>query len=164
MTAAVIRRIAAACVTAALAACGPVPAGPAHPPNHTTVAASAKPAPQTVAPKPGKITRISLATFFPLQQTDAALIYDVRPGFSFGHGHIPGALSWPKNLFATQLAAREAEIRAATTAKRPVVLYCTDQSCPDSDKVATRLAALGHSVFILDGGYAAWKAAELPSE
>ena len=166
MTAAAIRWIAVACVPAALSCCGPTPTGPSPPPNHAATAAPgpAKPVPKKVVPKPGNITRISLATFFPLQQTAAALIYDVRPGFSFGRGHIPGALSWPKNSFASQLAAREAEIHAATSAKRPVVLYCTDQSCPDSDKVATRLAALGHSVFILDGGYAAWKAAELPSE
>ena len=159
MTAAAIRWIAAACVPAALAYCAPT--APPHPPARP---APAQPAALAVTPKPGTITHIPLATFFPLQQSAAALIYDVRPGFFFGLGHIPGALSWPKSQFAAQLAAREAEIRAAKAAKRPVILYCTDLACPDSSKVAARLADLGFSVSILEGGYAAWKSAELPSE
>ena len=120
--------------------------------------------PPAPTPAPGKVTRIQLDTFFPLQQAGAALIYDVRPGFSFRRGHIPHAISWPKGQFTTQLAAREAEIRAARAARRPVIVYCTDLACPDSNKIATRLAARGHSVSILDGGYAAWTSAELPCE
>ena len=120
--------------------------------------------PPAPTPAPGKVTRIQLDTFFPLQQAGAALIYDVRPGFSFRRGHIPHAISWPKGQFTTQLAAREAEIRAARAARRPIIVYCTDLACPDSNKIATRLAARGHSVSILDGGYAAWTSAELPCE
>ena len=120
--------------------------------------------PAATAPKPGAIIRMPLDTFFPLQQSNAALIYDVRPAIFFSLGHIPGALSWPKNSFDSRLASHEPEIRLATRAKRPVVLYCTDLACPDSHTVATRLAALGYSVAILEGGYAAWNAGELPSQ
>ena len=163
MSAAAIRWIAAACLPAALSCCGPTPGASAHPPARPASAA-AEPGPSKPAPKPGKITRLPLDRFFALQQNRAALIYDVRPGFSYGKGHIPGAISWPKGQFAAQLAAREAEIRAARAAKLPVVLYCTDLACQDSNKVAGSLAALGHSVFILDGGFASWKTAELPIE
>jgi len=107
---------------------------------------------------------MSLNSFYPLQQSATALIYDVRPGFSYRISHIPGARSWPASQFDAQLASREAEMRDAKTAKHPVMLYCSDLSCQNSTKVATRLAALGHSVSILEGGYAAWKTAELPSE
>ena len=165
MTRAARRWIAAACLPAALVGCVPTAAAPSRPDHHSAAdAPSRASAPARVEPKPGTLTAISLAALFPLQQSNAALIYDVRPGFSFHFGHIPGASSWPKSQFDAQLAQREAEIRAATAAKRPVILYCTDLSCPDSTKVATRLATLGHSVAILEGGYAAWKSAELPCE
>jgi rhodanese-related sulfurtransferase len=118
----------------------------------------------TSAPKPGVISHIQLDRFFTLQQSGGALVYDVRPAFSYLIGHIPNALSWPKSKFAGQLAVREVEMRAATAGKRPVVFYCTDSACPDSTIVATRLAALGHCVTILDDGYHAWKSSELPTE
>jgi rhodanese-related sulfurtransferase len=166
MSCAAIRWIAAACLPAVLSCSGPTAAGAAHPPARTPPATSTQTAgtPATPAPTPGNVTRIQLDAFFPLQQAATALIYDVRPGFSFRRGHIPHAISWPKSQFTTQLAAREAEMRAAHAARRPVIFYCTDLACPDSNKIATRLAARGHSVSILDGGYAAWISAELPSE
>ena len=166
MTRAAIRWIALAWIPATIPACMPTAATPSSPLGIGASPRTTPPPtrPTTVAPIPGKVTAVSLATFFPIQQSSTALIYDVRPGFSYHISHIPGALSWPKSQFDAQLAAREAEIRSAVAAKRPVILYCTDLSCPDSTKVATRLAALGHSVSILDGGFATWKAAELPTE
>ncbi|MEI7908273.1 MAG: rhodanese-like domain-containing protein [Verrucomicrobiota bacterium] len=164
MTAAAIRSIALACGSAALVCCGPPTTGPARLSSRPAAAGPVAPAAQSATPKPGTITRIPLAAFFPLQQSTTALIYDVRPGFFYGLGHIPGARSWPKSQFSAQLASREAEIRSAQLAKHPVILYCTDPACPDSNKVAALLVALGYSVSILDGGYATWKAAELPTE
>ena len=123
--------------------------------------AKVKPAPVV---KPGVVTRMPLDTFFPLQQAGTALIYDVRPGIYYRFEHVPGAASWPKGSYDAQLATREPEIRAAIAAKRPVVLYCTDRPCPDAEKVATRLAARGLSVAILEGGYEDWKTAGMPSE
>ncbi|MCX6879499.1 MAG: rhodanese-like domain-containing protein [Verrucomicrobia bacterium] len=164
MTAGAMRRSAAALVLVALSCNGPQGSGPA--PARTAPAAP-RPTQATavpVTPKPGKIARMPLGTFFALQQSAGALIYDVRPAFFFSLGHIPGASSWPKRQFAAQLAAREAEILLAAAAKRPVVLYCTDLACPDADFVARRLAACGHSVAILEGGYQIWKAGELPTE
>jgi rhodanese-related sulfurtransferase len=127
----------------------PAPAAPAPPPS----------APSRPAPKPtGKVTRIALTDFFPLQQSGAVLIYDVRPAFYHSLGHIPGSVNWPKSAFKSQLAIREGEIRAATAAGRPVVIYCTDLACPDARDVATWLAARGHHIRVLEGGWEAWKA------
>lgn len=156
--------MAAANGLAATTGCGPGGRG-SHPP-----APSAPPPPplQSAAlpavPKPGKISTLELGTFFALQQAGAALIYDVRPGIYFRFGHIPAAISWPKSKYESQLACREDEIRHAALAKRPVVLYCTDLACPDSLSVATRLAARGHSVAILQGGFHDWQASNLPTE
>jgi rhodanese-related sulfurtransferase len=141
------------------------PAPPEAPQPPAAVAA--KPAPAAVPKppvKPGPVTRISITDFFPLQQSGAALVYDVRPAIFHNLGHIPGSVSWPKGKFASGLASHEPEIRAAVKAGRPIILYCTDRECPDSGSVATRLAALGYPVTILEGGYEEWKLAEMPTE
>lgn len=138
----------------ALAAC----ADKTPPPVKKPVAA---PAPK---PKQGRVTAISLDTLYTLQQAGKVRIYDVRPSFVYAFGHLPGAVNWPRSAFDSQLASRQSEIRAAAVADQPVVLYCTDAACPDGRAVAERLAALGHTVAVLEGGYAIWKDAGLPVE
>ena len=81
-----------------------------------------------------------------------------------GFGKIPGAISWPRHDFDGRLSQSETEIRAAKAAGKPVVIYCTDAACPDARAVAEKLAARGHDVAILDGGFAGWKEAGLPTE
>ena len=127
------------------------------------------PAAATVVPaKPtvptGTVTAISLNTFFSLQQSGGTLIYDVRPGFFYRLGHIPGAVSWPKGKFESGLATHEPELATAAKAKRPIVLYCTDRECPDAGSVGRKLTALGYSVELLEGGFEDWKAADMPVE
>jgi rhodanese-related sulfurtransferase len=116
------------------------------------------------AVKPGVVSTMPMDRYFPLQQSGSALTIDVRPSFYFSLGHIPGAVSWPKSSYQSQLAVHEVTLQAAIKAGRPIVLYCTDRACPDSGTVAQRLAARGYSVAILEGGYADWKAAEMPTE
>jgi rhodanese-related sulfurtransferase len=128
-------------------------------------AAPGKPATITApAVKTGKLTTIDLTTLFPRQQAGTVLLYDARPGFVAGFGKIPGAISWPRHDFDSRLSQRETEIRAAKAAGKPVVIYCTDAACPDARAVAEKLAARGHDVAILDGGFAGWKEAGLPTE
>jgi len=129
------------------------------------VPAQARPA-RAVAPevKTGKLTVIDLTTLFPRQQAGTVLLYDARPGFVAGFGKIPGAISWPRHEFTARLSQSEAEIRAAKAAGKPVVIYCTDAACPDARAVGENLAARGHDVAILDGGFAGWKEAGLPTE
>lgn len=113
--------------------------------------------------RPGRLTRIPLGTLFERQQAGTALIYDVRPPFFHGLGHIPGSVNWPKNSYHAQLAIREAEIREARDAGKVVVIYCTDLACPDARTIADRLAQRGHNITILEGGWDAWKVAGLPT-
>jgi rhodanese-related sulfurtransferase len=132
-------------------------------------AATAKPlkSPKPAAPpavKSGKLTVIDITTLFPRQQAGTVLLYDARPGFIAGFGKIPGAISWPRGDFETRLAQSEAEIHTAKTAGKPVVFYCTDAACPDAQAMAERLTAKGHDVSILEGGFALWKEAGLPTE
>jgi rhodanese-related sulfurtransferase len=148
-----------------LAACQdqtPPPVTPAPSPVAKPSTAPAKPAASAV--KAGRLTVMDMTTFFPRQQAGTVLLYDARPGFVAGFGKIPGAISWPRHEFEARLSRSESEIRAAKAAGKPVVIYCTDAACPDSRAVAEKLTARGHDVAILEGGFAAWKEAGLPTE
>ncbi len=156
-------------VCAGFAACGSPPtpfAAESKPVAASSGAARAEsPEPTAAAEvRPGKVTRIPLGTFFERQQAGTALIYDVRPAFFHGLGHIPGSRNWPKSAYEPQLERREAEIREAVAAGRVVVVYCTDLACPDARSVAERLAQRGHSVAVLEGGWEAWKTGDLPTD
>ncbi len=126
---------------------------------------SRPPAPLTPRPPaPGRVTSIPLGTLFELQQADKALIFDVRPSFIHRLGHIPGALNWPRGRFENLLTLNEPRLRQAALAGKPTVFYCTDLACPDAIEVANKLANRGHSVAVLEGGWDAWKAGDLPTE
>lgn len=109
--------------------------------------------------KPGSLTRIPLGDLYQLVQKNAALIYDVRPKLIYKLGHVPGAISFPRRDFEADISKHEDNIRNANTNNTPVVIYCTDLACPDAMSVATALVSRGHSVSVLQGGYAAWKVA-----
>ncbi|QJE97286.1 rhodanese-like domain-containing protein [Luteolibacter luteus] len=116
------------------------------------------------APKTGKLTVMPLETFFPKQQSGSVLVFDARPGFVSAFGKIPGAISWPRGDFEKHLSDHEPQIREAKTSGKTVVIYCTDLACPDARAVAEKLVARGHDISILEGGYATWKEAGMPTE
>ena len=112
-----------------------------------------------VPPKPGNITRMPLGDLYQLVQSNAALIYDVRPSIYHKMGHVPGAISFPKANFERDIAKHEPQIVKAIKNSTPVVIYCTDLACPDALTVASQLSERGYDVSVLQGGYEAWKAA-----
>ena len=128
----------------------------------TPVPAETSAAPSTQSSD--SVTVMPLERFFQLQQTSGALIYDVRPGFVYAFGHVPGAISWPKHSYKSKLSQFEPRILEANRMGRPVVLYCTDAECPDSRIVADWLSQRGLDVYVLDGGWASWKEGDLPTE
>ncbi len=109
--------------------------------------------------KPGTVTRMPLGTLYQLTQNKAALIFDVRPTIFYKMGHIPGAISFPKDSFEKDIGKNEVLIQNATKNQTPVVIYCTDLACPDAITVANQLSQRGHDVSVLQGGYEAWKSA-----
>lgn len=109
--------------------------------------------------KPGQVTRMPLGDLYQLVQSNAAVIYDVRPAIFHKMSNIPGSISWPQAAYERDLTKHEPRIRAANAQSTPVVIYCTDLACPDAVHMATRLAQRGHSVSVLQGGYEAWKVA-----
>ncbi len=153
-------------VALGIASCATTAVEPVRPVTQISPSGDKKPSPaKPAAPaKMGAVSRIPLGTYFALQQSGAALTYDVRPPFHYSLGHIPGAINWPKNSFKSGLPAQLPRIQAALTAKHPIVLYCTDLACPDARTVAGELSQLGYDSAILAGGWEAWKIGELPVE
>lgn len=147
-------------IAAMLCSCPEPPKKPIPPLDPSKVIEKDKP-PETPAlpASPGQVSRMPLGDLYQLTQNNAALIYDVRPAIFHKMGNIPGSISWPKASFDRDLTKHEPRIRAANTQNTPVVIYCTDLACPDALTVATKLAARGHNVSVLQGGYDAWKVA-----
>jgi rhodanese-related sulfurtransferase len=140
------------------------PTAPAAPPR--TTAESPKPA---FKKKPrmngrGEITSISLEQFFELHQSGKALVFDARPAFFYGLGHIPGAVHLPKGDCDEAIHRREAEIKAALAEGKTLVVYCTSITCPDARTVARHLSGFGYPSSIFSGGWDAWKDAGMPVE
>jgi rhodanese-related sulfurtransferase len=114
--------------------------------------------------KPGAITRIDITAVFPLQQAGAVVLFDARPAIFYHMGRIPGARSWPAKRFESQLAEHKPVLESAARNGIPVVLYCSDRECADARAAAERIAAIGYSVSVLEGGFEEWKAAGLPTQ
>lgn len=112
----------------------------------------------------GKVSSISLADAFALQQAEKALIYDARPAFFYNLGHIQGAISLPKSNCDANIVKREAEIKSALAANKTIVIYCTNYTCPDARTVAIHFSNFGYPSSTLSGGWDEWKESELPTE
>ena len=112
----------------------------------------------------GEVSSVSFEEFFALQQAGKAMIFDARPAFFYNLGHIPGAISLPKNNCDEKIAARESAIKAALADGKSLVVYCTSMTCPDARTVAIHISGFGHPVKTFSGGWDAWKEAGMPVE
>lgn len=112
----------------------------------------------------GKVGSVSLTEGFTRQQAEDSLFIDARPEYLYRLGHIPGAISLPRVLGDEAIEAHEPELKAALAAKKTFIVYCTGFLCSDARTVANHLASFGYSSSILEGGWDAWKASDLPTE
>ena len=103
-----------------------------------------------------KVTSISAVELHERRESgDAPVVIDVRTPDEYASGHIPGAVNIPFD----QVAQRIAEIDAP----HGVALYC--MVGPRARKGESALLAAGYEkIFHLEGGLAAWQAADLPVE
>lgn len=115
------------------------------------------------APVPGPVIsipeRLSLEQFSDFVESKTGLVLDARALIFYRLGHVPGALSLPRDDFegAFQLF-RE---RFGNDQSRPLVVYCADASCADAALVKKALSALGYSnVGIFVGGWSEWTGAD----
>jgi rhodanese-related sulfurtransferase len=86
-------------------------------------------------------------------------VVDALGGDYYAKQHLPGAIPLVEDDVATQ-AARLLPDRAA-----PIVTYCSNPACPNSQRVAGKLADLGYTnVRKYREGIEDWVAAGLPVE
>ena len=167
-------KLATTTLALALAACAQKPLDPPFKGSADDIHLDAQAAPPPVATpkyqKPvrmngrGKVSSISLEQVFALQQSGKALIFDARPGFIYGLGHIPGAINLPISNCDERIHPREAAIKAALAEGKALVVYCTGPLCPDARSVAMHLSGFGFPASVFSGGWQAWKEAEMPVE
>ncbi len=92
------------------------------------------------------------------ERTPDALWIDARPAENFASGSVPGAISLHLDEWETGFIA----LVDAWDGLRPLVVYCGSADCRASAEVAGRLRReLGAArVYVLRGGWEAWKAAQ----
>lgn len=86
-------------------------------------------------------------------------VIDALPASYYVTQHLPGAL----NLTQDEVGIRASELLPDQAA--PIVTYCSNPSCGNSEAVAARLAALGYpNVRRYRAGIQDWVEAGLPTE
>jgi len=87
---------------------------------------------------------------------DAPLWIDARTRAKFEQARIPGAVLLNEDQWDELLPG----VLAAWKPDQSIVVYCDDRLCDSSHAVAARLREAGVSpVFVLKGGWEAWKGA-----
>lgn len=86
-------------------------------------------------------------------------VVDALGGEYYAQQHLPGAIPLVENDVAAKATGLLPD-RAA-----PIVTYCSNPACPNSQRVADRLTALGYTnVRKYREGIEDWVAADLPTE
>lgn len=89
----------------------------------------------------------------------AVTVVDALGGEYYARQHLPGAIP----MVESEVADRAATLLPDRTA--PVVTYCSNPACPNSQRVADRLTALGYTnVRKYREGIEDWTEAGLPTE
>ncbi|HUJ11329.1 MAG TPA: rhodanese-like domain-containing protein [Verrucomicrobiae bacterium] len=82
-------------------------------------------------------------------------VVDVRAADDYAKGHIPGAVSLPKNKWASFNGLQKGKLN---------ILYCYSQTCHLAATAAVEFAAHGYPVMEMQGGFDAWAKNELKIE
>ncbi len=107
------------------------------------------------------VKTLNLARAYALFQAGQALFIDARPAEEYAELHVPKALNLTPDMLEQGGAAKVAEIPK----DREIVVYCGQESCDLSLKVAEKLQALGYTrVTAFMGGFRAWDEAGYPAE
>lgn len=106
---------------------------------------------------------LSLGEFEAYVEKGSGLVLDARPDIFYRLGHVPGALSLPRDDFESAYKNLQKTLEADRS--RAVVIYCSGSSCEDAALVRKALYALGYTqLSIFEGGWAEWTGAGKPKE
>ena len=90
---------------------------------------------------------------------NGVLFIDARDEVYYNEGHIKNAM---KNVFLMELIFN---IEDKQTKEEPVVVYCGDPGCGDSENLAYDLKSEGFKkLFVFKGGWLEWSAANYPAD
>ena len=90
---------------------------------------------------------------------DGVLFVDARDEAYYEAGHIKGAM---KNIFLFELIFNIEEKQSKNT---PLVVYCGDPGCGDSEQLAYDFKDMGFTkLYVFKGGWLEWSKANYPSE
>ena len=90
---------------------------------------------------------------------NGVLFIDARDEVYYNDGHIKNAM---KNVFLMELIFN---IEEKQTKEEPIVVYCGDPGCGDSEDLAYDLQNEGFKkLFIFKGGWLEWSAANYPAD
>jgi len=107
--------------------------------------------------------KLSLEEFASFVENKRGLVLDARPEIFHRLGHVPGALSLPRDDFETGYAALKDKLEADRS--QPIAIYCSNSSCEDSGLVKKSLASLGFAnLSLFEGGWTEWTNAKKPEE
>jgi len=124
----------------------------------TSKESASAPAPAVHLPE-----KLSLEEFSSYVESKRGLVLDARPEIFHRLGHVPGALSLPRDDFEKGYEALKAKLEADRS--QPIVIYCSNSSCEDSGLVKKSLASLGFTnLALFEGGWAEWTNAKKPEE
>ena len=83
------------------------------------------------------------------------VVVDVREAEDFAKGHIPSSINLPHEQWDSLQGLQKDKVN---------ILYCYTQTCHLAANAAVRFAERGYPVMEMDGGFEAWKEAELEVE
>lgn len=106
---------------------------------------------------------VSLEEMQQISASHAALILDARPKIFYRIGHIPSALSLPRDDFENGYRVLTPVLKQHR--EQVLVVYCSGNNCEDSQRVGDALQRLGYPhVRLFRGGWSEWEGENLPEE
>ena len=112
---------------------------------------------------PGHWQPIDLDSFQGFVSAHKGMSIDARAPSFYRVGHVPGAINLPREEFEPDYAAVRPLLEPEK--ERPIVVYCSEADCRDSELVADALSRLGyHHLFVYKEGWEEWSRAGLPQE
>jgi rhodanese-related sulfurtransferase len=80
------------------------------------------------------------------------VVVDVRAPEDYAQGHVPGAVSLPREKWDTAAGLSREKIN---------VVYCYSHTCPLGGEACAKLVEQGYPVIEMDGGFEVWESSNL---